>query len=69
MSVSAIGGSPVVVAPQARAAANAAPAPAAAEAPGVNDHDKDDATMAAAPPAATSSNAVQAALTALKIGG
>jgi len=66
MSVSAIGGSAVIVAPQASAAA---PAPAAAEAPGTNDHDQDDPMLAAAPSAATSSNAVQAALTTLKIGG
>ena len=67
MSIPAIGAASVAIAPKPTPVV--APSSTPAEAPGTNDHDGDDKVAASISPAASSSNAVRAALTSLKIGG
>jgi len=69
MSIPAIGAASVAIAPKPTPVVAPSSTPAAAEAPGTNDHDGDDKVAASISPAASSSNAVRAALTSLKIGG
>jgi hypothetical protein len=68
MSISAISGSPAIVAPQTASVARAPDGDVIKPGAPTNDHDRDE-SAAATSPTAKSSSAVQAALTALKTGG